>query len=254
MKIILSPAKRLNEQKFDKAFNYTQPVFLTQSSQLINILKKKSVFDIKNLMSLSDHLAELNFKRFKNWDASKIEHEGKASIFMFEGDAYKGLDVSSFSNNEIEYLNGKLFILSGLYGVLKPLDKILPYRLEMGTVLENKKGKQLYDFWKSELTQYFNLQLQGETLINLASKEYSAVIDFKKLNSKVIQVEFLQEKEGNFKNIALFSKRARGLMTAFISKNKLENSNDLRAFDAESYFYNNHLSKENHLVFTRIRE
>ncbi len=250
MKIILSPAKKLNEEKIEYSYNYAQPNFLEQSERLMKILKKQSKSEISSLMKLSSSLSELNFGRFQVWEKDEIT-KGKASIFMFEGEAYRGLDIKSFSEKEISTLNNKLFILSGLYGILKPLDLILPYRLEMGTKLSNTKGKDLYAFWKEELTAYLNKELKGEPLVNLASKEYSKVIDFKKLDSPVIQVDFLQEKEGEFKNIAIYSKRARGMMTAFIAKNNINKLEALKAFDSEKYYYNNNLSKENHFVFTR---
>jgi len=251
MKIILSPAKRLNENLGDISYKGTVPNFLSDSEELIKILKKYSKNDISSLMGLSDNLSDLNFNRFQIWNKENIKEEGKQSIFMFEGDAYKGLDIKSFNKTEIENLNNKLFILSGLYGILKPLDLMLPYRLEMGTKLENGKGKDLYQFWKLSLTEYLNTALNNEPLINLASKEYSSAIDFSKLDSEVIQVDFLQEKEDKYKNIAIYSKRARGLMRAFIAKNNITKVQDLQAFDSEKYYYNNNLSKENHLVFTR---
>ena len=202
-------------------------------------------------MKLSDSLSELNYYRFQIWDKKNIETLGQPSVFLFEGDAYRGLDIKSFTQSELGNLNQSLRILSGLYGILKPLDLILPYRLEMGTVLKNKKGKNLYEFWKDELTSELNKELKGEMVVNLASKEYSSAIDFSKLNSTVVQVDFLQEKEGAFKNIAIHSKRARGLMTAFIAKQNIKEYENLKAFDSENYYYNNNLSKENHLVFTR---
>jgi len=250
MKIILSPAKKLNEEIFDYSGECSEPKFLEQSQKLINIAKKLSRNDISSLMKISDNLSELNYIRFQSWKKEEIK-KGKASVFMFEGEAYRGLDIHSFNSSEIESLNNKLFILSGLYGILKPLDKILPYRLEMGIKLKNPKGKNLYDYWKKELTNYIDKQLNNEPLVNLASKEYSSVIDFKLLKSPVIQVDFLQEKEGVYKNIAVYSKRARGLMTAFIAKNDIEKVEDMKAFSSEKYYYNNELSKENHLVFTR---
>lgn len=250
MKIILSPAKKLNEKIFDYSGKCSEPNFLEQSQELINVAKKLSKNEISSLMKISDKLSELNYIRFQSWKKEEVKN-GKASVFMFEGEAYRGLDIHSFNADQLDSLNNKLLILSGLYGILKPLDKILPYRLEMGTKLINPKGKNLYDFWKKELTEYIDIQLNGEPLVNLASKEYASVIDFKQLESPVIQVDFLQEKDGGYKNIAVYSKRARGLMTAFIAKNNIEKEDDLRAFSTEKYYYNNTLSKENHLVFTR---
>ena len=251
MKIILSPAKRLNEKLIENSHECTVPNFLEQSEALIKILKKQSKTEISQLMKLSSSLAELNYLRFQMWKKEAISSKGKACIFMFEGDAYKGLDINGFSEQEINALNQRLFILSGLYGLLKPLDLILPYRLEMGTKLPNTKGKNLYEFWKNDLTNYLNTALNGEPLVNLASKEYASVIDFSALKSEVIQIDFLQEKEGEHKNIAIYSKRARGLMTAFIVKNNITNVDDLKAFDLEKYYFNSAMSKENHLVFCR---
>ncbi|MBN2668169.1 MAG: peroxide stress protein YaaA [Bacteroidales bacterium] len=251
MKIILSPAKRLNEKKTNHSFQISEPLFLKQSEELINILKKKSKSEISELMNLSDTLTELNFNRYQNWNKNKCVKEGKASIFMFEGDAYRGLDIKSMSQDEVLNLNEKLIILSGLYGLLKPLDAILPYRLEMGTSLENDKGKNLYEFWKSILTEKLNHILSNEPLINLASKEYSSVIDFNKIKSEVIQIDFLQELNGQYKNIAIHSKRARGLMTAYVIKNNINIVDDLKGFNSEKYYFNNEMSKKNHLVFSR---
>jgi len=250
MKIILSPAKRLNEKLANNSVKTTIPVFLDESEQLIKILQKQTKQDILELMKLSSSLAELNYNRYKTW--KKENHKNaRVAVFMFEGEAYRGLNVTSFNAQELKILNQKLFILSGLYGVLKPLDSILPYRLEMGIKLNNPKGKNLYDFWKTKLTTYLNAELKNEQIINLASKEYASVIDFKQLKKSIIQIDFLQEKENKYKNIAIYSKRARGMMTAFIVKNEIEKQEDLRAFDLEGYYFNNKLSKENHLIFTR---
>lgn len=250
MKILLSPAKRLNEKLSDYSGKCTVPNFLEDSELLIKKLKKLSKNEISSLMKLSPNLAELNFNRYQIWEKENIK-QGKAAIFLFEGDAYKGLDIQSFSTNELQLLNQKLFILSGLYGVLKPLDCLLPYRLEMGTKFKNSRGKDLYAFWRTKLTEYIKKETKNEALINLASKEYASVIDFKQLEKPIVQVDFLQEKNNEYKNIAIYSKRARGLMTAFIAKNDIEKVDDLKAFDEENYFFNNNLSKENHLVFTR---
>jgi cytoplasmic iron level regulating protein YaaA (DUF328/UPF0246 family) len=251
MKIILSPAKRLNENDHKGVREYSIPEFLNNSEELVEILRKYSKKEISGLMKLSDSLSELNYHRFQVWDKKNIGTLGQPSVFLFEGDAYRGLDIKSFNNEQLENLNQSLRILSGLYGILKPMDLILPYRLEMGTALKNEKGKNLYEFWKEELTTEFNKELKGEILVNLASKEYSSAIDFSKLDSPVVQVDFLQEKDGKFKNIAIHSKRARGLMTAFIAKNNIQEYENLKAFDSEDYYFNSSLSKENHLVFCR---
>jgi cytoplasmic iron level regulating protein YaaA (DUF328/UPF0246 family) len=251
MKIILSPAKRLNEAT--KYSGQSLPSFLKDSEQLIKILKKLDRLEISSLMNLSPDLSNLNYNRFQNWTIDKLKTSGQSAVHLFEGDAYRGLDISSYNIKELENLNHKLFILSGLYGVLHPLDSILPYRLEMGTKLTNSNGSNLYKFWDNKLTKFLNKELDGGVLVNLASKEYSSVIDFKQLKSPVVQVDFLQENNGKHQNIAIFSKRARGLMTSFIVKNNIEVINDLQAFDTEGYYFNRAMSKQHHLVFSRLQ-
>jgi len=252
MKIILSPAKRLNTkpENFEN-LEFRKPAFLSESEILIAEMQKKSKQEIADLMKISPDLARLNFDRYQSWFKDYTQKDGKPAIFMLEGDAYRGLNIRSFTQEHLQILDRNLMILSGLYGIIKPLDYILPYRLEMGIPLKNKKGKNLYAFWMDKITTYIHQNLKNETLIDLASKEYSSVIRFKDLKKPVLKVDFLQEKETGFKNIAIHSKRARGLMTAFICKNDLKNTEDLQAFDEEGYYFNNHLSSENHFVFTR---
>jgi len=252
MKIILSPAKRLNTKPEDfKNFKFRTPDFLNDSEILTSEIRKKSKQELMALMKISSDLAKLNFDRYQSWIKNYTQKDGKPAIFMFEGDAYRGLDIYSFTQEQLQILDRNLMILSGLYGIIRPLDYILPYRLEMGIALKNKKGGNLYKFWADKLTKYIQEILGEEQLIDLASKEYASVIHFKDLKKPVLKIDFLQEKETGFKNIAIHSKRARGLMTAFICKNNLKNIEDIKAFDEEDYYFNNQLSSKNHFVFTR---
>jgi cytoplasmic iron level regulating protein YaaA (DUF328/UPF0246 family) len=252
MKIILSPAKRLNTkiEEIEK-YDFRTPLFLEKSEMLISEMQKKNKKQIAELMKISPDLARLNFDRYQSWFKDYTKKDGKPAIFMLEGDAYRGLNIRSFTQEQLQILDGNLMILSGLYGVIRPLDYILPYRLEMGVKLKIKNNKNLYDFWSNKLTTFVKKELKNERLIDLASKEYSSVIRFKDLKKPVLKIDFLQEKTTGFKNIAIYSKRARGLMTAFICKNNLKNTEDIRAFNEEDYYFNNRLSSENHFVFVR---
>ncbi len=251
MKILLSPAKRLEKVELKVDVEATENKFLDYAEELIAILKDKTVSDVAALMKLSQNLSELNVARFQSWSQQYLRESGETAIQLLQGDAYKALKVSDFDLKELEGLQDRLLIISGLYGFIRPFDKILPYRLEMGTKLENSKGSNLYHFWKDILTDTLNQYAQDEPVVVLASKEYSKAIDFKKVKSEVFTFDFLQEKSGQFKNIAIYSKQARGLMTRFIVKNNLDNPQDLLAFDYENYAYSSALSKENHLVFCR---
>ena len=254
MLILLSPAKKLDEKPINLDFNFSNPDFLQESKELIDVLKEFNPNDISKLMSLSDKLGELNYSRFQAWKMPFDKKTAKPSIYMFKGDAYRGLEIETFEKQEVEKLNGSLRILSGLYGLLRPLDLILPYRLEMKTKIMTKKGKTLYDFWDDDLTNMINDDLKNhkeKVLVNLASNEYFKAINTKKIDSKLITPIFKEDKSGTYKIIAINAKRARGLMTRFIIKNNIERPNDLKAFDSEGYFFNNNLSNENEFVFTR---
>ncbi len=254
MLILLSPAKKLDEKPINLDFDFSNPDFLQESKELINILKVFNPNDISKLMSLSEKLGELNYSRFQLWKMPFDKKVAKPSIYMFKGDAYRGLDIETFEKQEVEKLNGTLRILSGLYGLLRPLDLMLPYRLEMKTKIISKKGNTLYNFWGDRLTNMVNAELSNhkeKVLINLASNEYFKAINTKKIDGKLITPIFKEDKSGTYKIVAINAKRARGLMTRFIIKNNIEQTNDLKAFDSEGYFYNNNLSSENEFVFTR---
>ncbi len=255
MKIVLSPAKRLAYQNIEIPANkLSKPLFVEQSEQLINILKNKDKDTIKSLMNLSDDLAELNLNRYLSWDKNHNNQNAVAAINLFYGDAYKGLEAKSLPKEALYKLNEKLLILSGLYGLLHPFDLIQEHRLEMGTRLNNPKGSTLYDFWKNLVTDKINEELSKEknkTLINLASNEYFKVIDKKKLKHPVITPVFKESKNGQYKTIAIFAKKARGLMTKFIVENNIDNHEHLKAFDYDGYTFSNNLSSENQYVFIR---
>ena len=254
MIILLSPAKRLNVQEITGINCVSQPKLIDKSKTLINILKDKSVNEIKTLMKLSDDLSELNFNRYQNWSINHNITNANPSIDLFYGDAYKTLDAKSLSKDELETLNNKLVILSGLYGFLKPFDLIQEHRLEMGTKLQNKKGNNLYEFWRDSITKELNSVLEKEKnpiLVNLASNEYFKSVDVKKLKCKLVNVSFKEEKDGKYKTVAIFAKKARGLMTRFIVTNNIDELENLTAFDYDGYVYSKDLSNEKEFVFIR---
>ena len=255
MIVLLSPAKRLQTQDINiDPKLISKPLLLNNSEILINELRNKTVQEIKNLMNLSDDLAELNFVRYHNWKKNHSIKNSQPAINLFFGDAYKGLAAKNLSSDKIINLNKKLMILSGMYGLLKPFDLIQEHRLEMGTKLKNERGNNLYDFWKKEVTSELNKQIKKtktEYIINLASKEYFKVIDTKQISSQIITPVFKELKAGKYKTIAIFAKRARGLMTRFIVENNISNPEYLQAFDYENYTYSAEMSKKNEMVFIR---
>ena len=254
MKVLLSPAKRLDESKYTNNFDFTIPELLNKSKELIKHLKKLKPEDISKLMDLSDNLGLLNYSRFQKWETPFNTENSKPAIFLFMGDAYRGLDVKTLSDKEIINLNKKLRILSGLYGLLKPLDLIQPYRLEMKIRLQTFDAKNLYEFWGETITNQLNKEIKTDNtkyVINLASNEYFKVIKPKKIKAQIINPVFKEEKNGKYKIIAINAKRARGLMTRFIVKTNIKNINDLKAFDYENYYFNEQMSNDNNFVFTR---
>ena len=238
----------------DKVADTTIPQFTTQTNQLIRILKKKSVEEIKDLMHISDNLAKLNRDRFKSFSKEYTDENAKSAIMAFKGDVYTGLDAETLDKVSLDYVNRHVRILSGLYGLLMPFDKMQPYRLEMGTRLENKKGTNLYHFWGDMISKALNKQLkemETNTIVNLASKEYYKAIDQKKLKANVIDIDFREEKNGEYKFVSFFAKKARGTMTRYIAEHQLTDPADLRGFDYDNYRYEESGSSENRLLFVR---
>jgi len=245
MKIIISPAKKLATDNFINKGTSIQ--FLEETNYLVNELKTYTVSDIKSLMNLSDNLAYLNWQRFQNWNSKDV---GQA-LFMFKGDVYKGLKVEKFTDIELDFAQENLRILSGLYGLLKPKDLIYPYRLEMGTKLKTKSGNNLYKFWKDRLHQTLLSELKnGEEIINLASKEYSKVLQLNKFINPVITPVFKDFKNGKLRVVSFFAKRARGEMVNFIIKNKIKKSENLKSFSNLGYQFTEGTEKSV-LLFTR---
>lgn len=249
MKIFISPAKKINEEKilYDNTKS-SKFYFQKEVDYLISELKEYSVSEIKKLMNLSDNLSHLNFDRFQNWNLKS--DKVCPSIYMFQGDVYKGLKATSFNNDQLDFAQQNLRIISGLYGLLKPLDLIYPYRLEMGTKMITNKGKNLYEFWGNKLRDFLTDEISNdEIIINLASNEYSKSLNLKTISNKVITPVFKDFKNGRLKVISFFAKRARGEMANFIISNKITNCNDLKLFNYEGYKYSE--SSNNEIVFTR---
>ena len=252
MKIVISPAKSLNFEKQLPTTTFSEPQFLKQAATIQRTLKNKKPKVLAQLMDISEKLAELNWQRNQEWQTPFTPVNARQAIYAFDGDVYLGLDAYSLSLEKLEVLQDKLRILSGLYGLLKPLDLMQAYRLEMGTTLPIGKNKNLYEFWKKTITKTLNSELKkGELFINLASNEYFSAVDAKALKVPVITPEFKDYKDGNLKMISFFAKKARGMMVRYIIDTNAETIEDLKGFKYEGYGFDANLSKGNTLVFTR---
>jgi uncharacterized protein len=252
MKIVISPAKSLNFDKELPTNQFTESIFLKDAKKVHSVLKKVKPIELSELMDISKNLADLNFQRNKHWKLPFNLENSRPAIYTFDGDVYGGLDIYSLQIEKLETLQNKVRILSGLYGLLKPLDLMQAYRLEMGTKIAISESNNLYDFWKTKITNSLNKELsKDELFVNLASKEYFAAIDVKKLKVNVITPEFKDYKNGKLKIISFFAKRARGLMVRYILDTNAETIEDLKSFDYENYRFDANLSKDNNLVFTR---
>lgn len=239
MLTLLSPAKSLDEHPDTGKTKHSNPLFLPQAEMLVARLKQLSPRELKSLMSISDSLAELNAERYQQWEPDFRPGENAAqAILMFKGDVYQGLQVDNWNQENFESAQSTLRILSGLYGILRPLDLIMPYRLEMGTQLGISDNKNLYQFWGDQLTNHLNKELQTDPhpwLCNLASVEYSKAVDLKNLPHPVVTPVFKDEKNGKFKIISFYAKHARGLMANFIVRNQISTPKQLQSFNAEGY-------------------
>lgn len=256
MLIVVSPAKKLDYETDVPIKEHSMPSMLDQSQQLIDILKGYSPQQVAQLMGLSDNLAGLNAARFGEWSVPFTEQNARQAVLAFKGDVYAGMDAYAFKKSDFNFAQKHLRILSGLYGLLRPLDLIQPYRLEMGTKLSNEKGKNLYDFWGGDITDAINsdfvsLKNKQPTLINLASTEYFKSVRKKALNCSVITPVFKDEKAGAFKIVGIYAKRARGLMVNYIVKNRVKEPEDIKGFDIEGYCFNNAMSTDSEWVFIR---
>ena len=253
MKIVISPAKSLDFESPLPNKMYSEYGFQKQSIAIDKVLKKKTPKQLSELMSISDKLSDLNWQRNQQRNVAEITCENaRPAIYAFNGDVYIGLDAYSLSEEKINLLQDQLRILSGLYGLLKPLDLMQPYRLEMGTKLPIGTKKNLYEFWKPTITKELNSQLEKDELfVNLASNEYFDAVDVKKLKVPVITPEFKDYKDGKLKIISFFAKKARGMMVRYIIDTNAQTMDDLKGFNHEGYVFDANLSKGNRLVFTR---
>lgn len=254
MLMVISPAKTLDYESPLATQRFTQPALLEKSHQLIDVARDLSPAQIGSLMSISDKLAHLNAERFNQWQPPFSLENARQAILAFKGDVYTGLQAETFSDKDFEFAQQHLRMLSGLYGLLRPLDLMQPYRLEMGIKLANPAAKDLYGFWGDLLTEKLNEAIaeQGDdVLINLASDEYFKAIKPKKLTAQLIKPVFLDEKNGKFKVISFYAKKARGLMSRYVIQNRLTKPAQLKKFDVDGYFLDDAESNENELVFKR---
>lgn len=255
MLIVVSPAKSLDYQSPLPTAEFTQPAFLDQSEALISILREKSPAEIAKLMALSDPLATLNFTRYAEWARPFAPHNARQAVFAFNGDVYEGLGAYSFTVEQIAFAQAHFRMLSGLYGVLRPLDLMQAYRLEMGTKLANPAGKDLYAFWGEAITTALNAELAQQdgapVLLNLASEEYFKSVRPKKLNARVITPVFEEKKGAAYKIVSFYAKRARGLMSRYAIVNSITDPEALKAFDVEGYAFTPAASEGDRWVFRR---
>lgn len=252
MKLVLSPAKSLDFESVLPTKKTTQCIFLEEADRINKLLKTKSAKSLSKLMHISDNLGQLNHERNQNWELPFTPNNARQAIYAFSGDVYKGLDAYSIDTQKLDKVEDTVRIISGLYGILKPLDLVQPYRLEMGTKMPIGKHKNLYAFWKQKITQALNDELEdNELFLNLASNEYFKAIDTNTLKVPVVNVAFKEFKNGNYKIVAIFAKLARGVMARYIINTNAKTISDIKAFNLNGYGFSEELSTENELVFTR---
>lgn len=254
MLFLLSPAKSLDYETPGGDNPHTQPLFVKQSAQLITLLREKSPQQIAELMDLSDALSSLNVARYQAWNQKFTAKNSKQAVLAFNGDVYDGLDAKTLKPEDLAWAQDHLCILSGLYGVLRPLDWMQPYRLEMGTALGNPQGKDLYKFWGTQIADYLNTRLQADkkpVVVNLASQEYFKAVDKKILNARVVECVFEDWKGGQFKVISFFAKRARGLMARYATLKRVTQPKQLEKFNLDGYAFDAAVSSPERMVFRR---
>lgn len=249
MMIVLSPSKSMDMEPVGLAES-TQPAFLDRSELLVAKLRKLSTPELMDFMEISETLADLNHRRFKEWKPPFTTKNARQALLAFTGDVYEGLDAGSLKNRDIQYAQKHLRILSGLYGLLRPLDLIQPYRLEMGRPLKTRGAKNLYAFWRDTITDALNAE-KGDVLVNLASQEYFKAIDTGRLEKEIVSPVFKDEKNGKLKIISFYAKKARGTMARYLIENRIADRDGLLGFSEDGYAYNPGLSKTNEPVFTR---
>jgi cytoplasmic iron level regulating protein YaaA (DUF328/UPF0246 family) len=254
MLVVVSPAKTLDYESPLATSKHTQPEFISDSAELISVCKTLTPADISGLMKVSDKIASLNAVRFEEWSETVTTENARQAILAFKGDVYTGLDAQSFTEQDFEFTQTHLRMLSGLYGLLRPLDLMQPYRLEMGTKLANTRGTNLYQFWGTKLTDKLNQEIEQnnhKVLINLASNEYFKAVKPKSLTVPVVTPVFKDCKNGNYKVISFFAKKARGMMARYITQHQITDVEKLKQFDAEGYYFSESDSTETELVFKR---
>ena len=254
MLFLLSPAKSLDYESALPPVKASEPLFVPQSTELISPLTKKSPKQIAELMDLSDALAQLNVDRYKAWSPTFTEANARPAVLAFNGDVYEGLDAKSLKPKDLQWAQDHVAILSGLYGVLRPLDLMQAYRLEMGTSLKHGKANNLYQFWGTQIAEHLNQQLslgKDPVIVNLASQEYFKAVDRKALQARVMECVFQDHKNGQYKIISFFAKRARGLMARYAIQHQVKTPEALQAFDLEGYAFEASASSQDSLVFRR---
>ncbi|XOB91059.1 peroxide stress protein YaaA [Pseudomonadota bacterium 24LQ007] len=253
MLMIISPAKTLDYESPLATETHTQPDFLDDACELIDQLKELEPHQVSNLMSISDKLGQLNAERFQSWRTPFTPDNARQAVLAFKGDVYTGLDAESFSSEDFSFAQKHLRILSGLYGLLKPLDLMQPYRLEMGTRFENTRGKDLYAFWGSKITDALNQLLASDdkVLVNLASNEYFKSVQKKHLDARLVTPQFKDWKNGQYKMISFYAKKARGLMCRYAIQNRITQADDLKGFNLDGYYFSEDQSDNNNWVFLR---
>ncbi|MFD1439658.1 peroxide stress protein YaaA [Acinetobacter terrae] len=254
MLALISPAKTLDYESALPTDAHTLPRLLEHSQELIDVSRKLSATDISNLMSVSEKIAKLNVERFNDWQSEFNFSNARQALFAFKGDVYTGLDAYDLNDQHIEFAQNHLRMLSGLYGLLRPLDLMMPYRLEMGTKLQNPRGHNLYQFWGDRITSLINDDLEhanSELLVNIASDEYYKSVIERKIKAEIIKPVFLDQKNGKYKVISFYAKKARGLMARYIIENQLNQAEDLKSFNTDGYYFDAESSLKGELVFKR---
>ena len=254
MLFVLSPAKKLDYDSVLPTESHTQPLFVKEAAQLIKVLKTQSTAEVAALMDLSDALAQLNVDRYASWKTTFTQKNARQAVLAFNGDVYEGMNAATLKEKDLHWAQDHVAILSGLYGVLRPLDLMQPYRLEMGTKLKNPGGATLYAFWQKTIAPYLNERLAKEKnpiVVNLASEEYFKAIDLKVLDARIVQCVFQDGKNDVYQVVSFHAKRARGLMARYAIEKRVTKPEDLTKFDSEGYAYVASLSTGDKLVFRR---
>jgi cytoplasmic iron level regulating protein YaaA (DUF328/UPF0246 family) len=255
MVILLSPAKIQNFKSENCTDKFTKPEFMKEAQELVELMRDLSPSELSNLLDINANLTQLNFDRYFNWHLPFSLKNAKQAVLVFDGEVYRGLNAKTFSEAEFDYAQNHLLLFSGLYGLLRPLDLIQPYRLEVSSKLKNEYGNDLYAFWRNKITTQVNKMLKKSgkpnLIINLASSEYFKSLDTKLIAARIIDVEFYQYKNDTYKQIVIYTKKARGLMARYIIENRVQELEDLKGFSDEGYWFSPQMSTENKLVFTR---